>query len=61
MITELFSADLFEYQEMFASPIATAVFVYATTALMMIYAGIALFFGRQAERRPPLSAFSRAI
>ena len=36
MITELFSADLFEYQEIFASPIATSVFVYATATLLAI-------------------------
>jgi len=61
MITELFSADLFEYQEIFASPIATSVFVYATATLLAISAGIALVYGRQPERRPPLRAFSRAI
>jgi hypothetical protein len=64
MITELFSADLFEYQEIFASPIATSVFIYATAALLTISASIALLYllyGRQPERRPPLRAFSRAI
>jgi hypothetical protein len=64
MITELFSADLFEYQEIFASPIATSVFIYATVALLTISTSIGLLYllyGRQPERRPPLRAFSRAL
>jgi hypothetical protein len=61
MFTELFSADLFEYQDIFASPIATSVFVYGTAVLLMISAGAALIFGRHGERRPPLRAFSRAF
>ena len=60
MFTELFSADLFEYQEIFASPIATSVFIYATAALLFVSAGAALVFSRRRERGPAIRAFPRA-
>src|SRR4051794_782226 len=50
MIPELFSADLFEYQEIFASPIATSVFIYATAALLLINLGAASLCSRYRER-----------
>jgi len=50
MIPELFSADLFEYQEIFASPIATTVFVYATAALLLLNLGAASLCSRYRER-----------
>jgi hypothetical protein len=60
VFTELFSADLFEYQEIFASPIATSVFVYATAALLFVSAGAALIFSRRRERGRAIRAFPRA-
>jgi hypothetical protein len=60
VFTELFSADLFEYQEIFASPIATAVFVYATAALLLVSAGAALVYTRRPERGRAIRAFRRA-
>jgi hypothetical protein len=50
MIPELFSADLFEYQEIFASPIATTVFIYATATLLLISLGFASLYSRHGER-----------
>jgi hypothetical protein len=50
MIPYLFSADLFEYQEIFASPIATSVFIYATAALLLINLGFASLYGRYSKR-----------
>jgi hypothetical protein len=42
MYTELFSADLFEYQDIFASQLTVAVFVYATLAMITSNAILAL-------------------
>ena len=50
MIPYLFSADLFEYQEIFASPIATSVFIYATAALLLINLALASLYSRHGER-----------
>jgi hypothetical protein len=50
MIPYLFSADLFEYQEIFSSPIATSVFIYATAALLLINLGLASLYSRHSER-----------
>ena len=61
MIPELFSADLFEYQEIFASPITTSVFVYATAALMLINLGIASFCSRYGERPRTILLSHRTI
>jgi len=62
MIPELFSADLFEYQDIFASPMATSVFIYATAALLLISLGIASFYSRHGERsRPTIRLYHRTI
>jgi len=61
MIPELFSADLFEYQEIFASPMATSVFIYATAALLMISLGIASFYSRHGERPQRVRFYHRTI
>jgi len=61
MIPELFSADLFEYQEIFASPITTSVFVYATAVLMLISLGIASFYSRHGERPQRVRFIHRTI
>jgi len=61
MIPELFSADLFEYQEIFASPIATSVFIYATAALLLISLGLASFYSRHGERSPTVRWSHRTI
>jgi hypothetical protein len=45
MYADLFSADLFEYQIIFESEIATSVFIYATTTLLLVSAGVALLTG----------------
>jgi hypothetical protein len=50
MIPYLFSADLFEYQEIFASPIATSVFIYATAALLLINLSFASLYSRYSKR-----------
>jgi hypothetical protein len=50
MIPYLFSADLFEYQEIFASPIATSVFIYATAALLLINLSFASLYSRYGKR-----------
>jgi hypothetical protein len=42
MDTDLFSVDLFEYQNIFESEIATSVFVYATATLLLVSASAAL-------------------
>jgi len=61
VFTELFSADLFEYQEIFASPIATSVFVYATAALLLINLGVASVCSRYGERSPTIRWSHRTI
>jgi hypothetical protein len=61
MSPELFSADLFEYQEIFASPIATSVFMYATAALLLINLGIASICSRHGERPRPIRFYHRTI
>jgi hypothetical protein len=45
MGTDLFSADLFEYQNIFESEIATLAFIYATATLLLVSAGVALLIG----------------
>jgi hypothetical protein len=45
MYPDLFSADLFEYQNIFESEVATSVFVYATATLFLVNACIALLTG----------------
>jgi hypothetical protein len=57
MIPYLFSADLFEYQDIFASPIATSVFIYATAALLLISLAFASLYSRHG-RRPPAIRFN---
>ena len=44
--------DLFEYQDIFASQLTTAVFVYATLAMMLINAMVALAVSRPDEKHP---------
>jgi len=61
MIPELFSADLFEYQEIFASPIATSVFIYATAALLLINLGVASLCSRYGERPRTILLSHRTI
>jgi hypothetical protein len=61
MIPELFSADLFEYQEIFASPIATSVFIYATAALLLMSLGAASLCSRHGERSRPIRFYHRTI
>jgi hypothetical protein len=61
MIPELFSADLFEYQEIFASPIATSVFIYATVAFLLINLGVASLCGRHRERAPQVRFYHRTV
>ena len=61
MIPELFSADLFEYQEIFASPIATSVFVYATAALLLVNLGVASLYSRHGERPRQVRFYHRTI
>jgi hypothetical protein len=61
MIPELFSADLFEYQEIFASPIATSVFIYATAALLLLNLGVASIYSRHGERSPRIRLYHRTI
>jgi hypothetical protein len=61
MIPELFSADLFEYQDIFASPIATSVFVYATAALLLVNLGVASLYSRHGKRPPPVRFYHRTI
>ena len=61
MIPELFSADLFEYQEIFASPITTSVFVYATVALLLINLGAASLCSRHRERPRQVRLYHRTI
>jgi hypothetical protein len=45
MYADLFSTDLFEYQNIFESEIATSVFIYATAALLLVSASVALLTG----------------
>jgi hypothetical protein len=45
MYADLFSADLFEYQNIFESEIATAVFIYATATLLLVSASAAFLTG----------------
>ena len=61
MIPELFSADLFEYQEIFASPITTSFFIYATAALLLINLGIASLYSRHSERPQRVRFYHRTI
>ena len=61
MIPELFSADLFEYQEIFASPITTSIFIYATAALLLINLSIASFCSRYGERPRTILLSHRTI
>jgi hypothetical protein len=61
MIPELFSADLFEYQEIFASPIATSVFIYATAALLLMCLGAASLCSRHGERSRRIRFYHRTI
>ena len=61
MIPELFSADLFEYQEIFASPIATSVFIYATAALLLVNLCVASFYSRHGERPRRVRFYHRTI
>jgi hypothetical protein len=42
MDNDLFSADLFEYQNIFESEIATSVYVLATATLLLVSASAAL-------------------
>jgi len=55
MYADLFSADLFEYQNIFESEIATSVFIYATATLLLVNASVALFT-RAFGATPNLSA-----
>ena len=41
MYADLFSADLFEYQNIFESEIATSVFIYGTATLLFLNIGAA--------------------
>ena len=61
MIPELFSADLFEYQEIFASPITTSVFIYATAALLLINLAVASLYSSHVERSPRVRFYHRTI
>jgi hypothetical protein len=61
MIPELFTADLFEYQEIFASPIATSVFVYATAALLLVSLAVASLYSRHGERSRQVRFYHRTI
>jgi hypothetical protein len=61
MIPELFSADLFEYQEIFASPIATSVFIYATVGLLLINLGVASLCSRHREHPRQVRLYHRTI
>jgi len=45
MYADLFSADLFEYQNIFESEIATSVFIFATAALLLVNASAAFLTG----------------
>jgi hypothetical protein len=45
MYADLFSADLFEYQNIFESEIATSVFICATATLLLVSASVALLTG----------------
>ena len=45
MYADLFSADLFEYQNIFESEIATSVFIYATATLLLASASAAFLTG----------------
>jgi hypothetical protein len=46
MYPDLFSADLFEYQNIFESEIATSIFIYATAAILLVNVGLALLSSR---------------
>ena len=61
MITELFSADLFEYQDIFASHLTMMVYVYASLAMLMLNAGVVLALSRQTEKPAPLRLLHRVI
>jgi hypothetical protein len=45
MYADLFSADLFEYQNIFESEIATSVFIFATATLLLLSASAAFLTG----------------
>jgi hypothetical protein len=45
MYPDLFSADLFEYQNIFESEVATSVFIYGTATLLLLNVGLALLSG----------------
>ena len=61
MIPYLFSADLFEYQEIFASPIATSVFIYATASLLLINLALASLYSRHGQRPRAIRFYHRSI
>ena len=49
MQSELFCADLFEYQAILESEIATSVFVYATAAALLLNIGAAIALACQSN------------
>ena len=50
MVIELFSADLSEFQDIFASHLPTVVFVYGTATMMFIHAALALAVNLRQEK-----------
>jgi hypothetical protein len=54
--------DLFELQDILASPIATTVFIYATSTMLLANAALALMLlNRSKETHPPVRILPRAI
>ena len=52
--------DLFEFQDIFASSVTTAVFVYATAVLLLANAALALVLSLRTEK-PRVRLLPRAI
>ena len=53
MQAELFFADLFEYQAILESEIATSVFVYATASALLVNIGVAIALACQGNIHAP--------
>jgi hypothetical protein len=55
------NAAMFEYQDIFASHLTTAVFIFASIAMLIVNAGSALALGLKDEAPPRVRILPRAI
>jgi hypothetical protein len=53
--------DLFELQDILASPLTTTIFVWATAAIMLANIALVLVLNRRKEKHPVVRILPRAI